>query len=70
MLPAKIIDELGLKGYKIGGVEVSKKHSGFIINTGNGTANHLESLIQDIKNIVYEKTGIELHEEIIFIGEK
>lgn len=70
VLPAKIIDELGLKGTKIGGVEISTKHSGFIVNVDNGTANHLETLVDFIINKVYEKENIKLQTEIIFIGDK
>lgn len=70
IIPAKLIDELGLKGKRIGGVEVSKKHSGFIVNVKNGTASELEELINFVKQQVEYKTSIKLENEIIFIGDK
>ena len=65
--PAKIIDELGLKGLTIGGAQVSTKHAGFIINTGNATAKDVEMLIKIIKEKVFSETGIKLEEEIEFV---
>ena len=64
---SKLVDEAGLKGTKIGGIEVSKKHAGFFINTGNGTANDVNNFISYVKKIIKEKYNIELHQEIIFI---
>ncbi len=64
---SKLIDEAGLKGYRIGGIEVSKKHAGFFVNTGNGTAKDVNDLIAYVKNIVKEKYNVQLNEEIIFI---
>lgn len=66
-ITAKLIDECGLKGYKIGGAQVSEKHAGFIINKQNATATDIIELIEYIKKTVYEKTGnmIELEIEII-----
>lgn len=65
----KLIDDLGLKGYKIGDAQVSTKHSGFIVNTGNATASDVLRLINYIKEKVLEINGVELHEEIIVLGE-
>ena len=64
----KIIDDAGLKGMKIGGAEVSREHANFIINTG-GSSSDVYSLINAVKKSVYEKTGINLDEEVIYIGE-
>ena len=66
-ITAKIIDECGLKGYKIGGAQVSTKHAGFIVNTGNATAQDIINLIEHIKKTVHEKMGkqIELEIEIL-----
>lgn len=69
IIPAKLIDDLGLKGTKVGGVEVSTKHSGFIVNINNGSVSDLEKLIELIKEEVYKKYGINMQTEIIFIGE-
>lgn len=64
---AKLIDECGLKGYTIGGAQVSTKHAGFIVNTGNATAKDVLDLIEYIQKEVYKKTRkrIELEMEVI-----
>jgi len=66
-ITAKLIDECGLKGYRIGGAEVSEKHAGFIINKGNSTSKDILDLIEYVKTKVKEKTGedIKLEVEII-----
>ncbi len=66
-ITAKIIDECGLKGYRIGDAQVSEKHAGFIINRGNASATEIIKLIENVKKIVLEKTNkkIELEIEII-----
>lgn len=65
---ARLIDNLGLKGYSIGGACVSPKHANFIINQGNATAYDIEQLIQFIQNKVAENTGINLIPEVHIIG--
>lgn len=67
IIPAKIIDKLGLKGVKIGGAEISYKHCGFIVNKNNATASDVINLINLIKTTIKNKTGIELEEEIIIM---
>lgn len=66
-MTAKLIDECGLKGYTIGGAQVSTKHAGFLVNTGNATAKDFLELVEVVKNTVYEKFNkiIELEIEII-----
>ncbi len=64
---SKLIDEAGLKGARIGGVAISEKHAGFIVNFGDGTSNDALSLIGHIKAEVQNKFGITLEEEIIFV---
>ena len=66
---AKLIDDAGLKGYSIGGAEVSIKHSGFIINKGNATAKDVLDLIEYIKDEVYKKYNKKVELEIEVIGE-
>ena len=61
---SKIIDECGLKGFRIGGAEVSNKHAGFIINVDNASYEDVVSLIQTVHDIVLEKTGISLETEV------
>lgn len=68
-ISAALIDEAGLKGYAIGGAQVSKKHAGFIVNTGNATATDIQNLIDYIIKVVYEKFGKVLELEIEIIGE-
>lgn len=68
-ITAKLIDELGLKGYSIGGAQVSQKHAGFIINTGNATAKDIINLINYVKEKVYEKFGKTIEEEVKILGE-
>ena len=66
----KLIDEAGLRGFKIGGAQVSEKHCNFLINTGDATAADLEALITHIQAEVKSHSGIELEAEIKIIGEK
>ena len=68
-ITAKLIDECNLKGYKIGGAQVSEKHAGFIINTGNASAKDIIDLIKYVKTKVYEKFGVEIKPEVRIIGE-
>ena len=68
-ITAKLIDECGLKGYTIGGAQVSEKHAGFIVNTGKATAQNILDLIAYIKHEVFEKTGKCINLEIEVIGE-
>lgn len=64
----KLIDECGLKGVSIGGAFVSDKHANFILND-NGTSSDVKRLIDKVKNTVFEKTGILLEEEVVYIGD-
>lgn len=68
-ITAKLIDECGLKGYTIGGAKVSEKHAGFIVNTGEATAQNILDLIEHIKKVVYEKTGKLIKLEIEVLGD-
>ncbi|MEX1376555.1 MAG: UDP-N-acetylmuramate dehydrogenase [Eubacteriales bacterium] len=66
----KLIQEAGLQGYTVGGAQVSKKHAGFVVNTGKATAEDVETILKDIQDKVYEKHKVELEKEIIIIGDK
>ena len=68
-ISAKLIDDAGLKGYKIGGAKVSEKHAGFVVNDARATAQDVIDLIDYIKRVVYDKFGKLLEEEIEIIGE-
>lgn len=63
----KIIDDIGLKGKKCGGAQVSTLHANFIINKNNATSQDVKNLIDEIKKEVKEKAGISLEEEVIII---
>lgn len=69
-ITAKLIDEAGLKGYSIGGAEVSTKHSGFIINRGNATTKNVLELVKYVEDEVYKKFNKKIELEIDIIGEK
>ena len=64
---ARLIDESGLKGFSIGGAEVSKKHAGFIVNNGNATSNDFRVLSNYVKQTVFVRHGVQLEEEIEFL---
>lgn len=63
-----LIEQSGLKGYTIGGAQVSEKHAGFIINIGGATCADVLALIEHIKKTVFNNFGVELESEIIKIG--
>ena len=67
---AKLIDEAGLKGYRVGGAQVSEKHAGFIVNVDNATAKDVIELTDYIKEKIEEKFGKKINLEIQIIGEK
>jgi len=67
-ITAKLIDECGLKGYTIGGAQVSEKHAGFIINKNNATSKDILDLIEYVKTKVKEKTGEDIKLEVEIIG--
>lgn len=62
-----LIEQAGLKGFSIGGAQVSEKHAGFVINTGDATANDVKALLAHIQKTVYEKDGVTLEPEIRII---
>ncbi len=64
----KLVDEAGLRGFKLGGAQMSEMHCNFMINTGNATASDLESLGEHVRAQVLEKTGVTLEWEIKRIG--
>lgn len=64
---SKLIDQAKLKGTKIGGAEVSKKHAGFIVNSDNATSKNILDLMGLIKSRVYDEFHVSLEEEILFM---
>ena len=65
----KLIQDAGLRGYQVGGAQVSEKHCGFVINKENATATDVVNLIHDVQRIVYEKFQVQLDTEVKFLGE-
>jgi len=65
---AKLIDDMGLKGFKIGGAEISTMHSNFIINTSSASSKDIYELITVIQQKVLQKKGIFLQTEVIMMG--
>lgn len=63
-----LIEAAGMKGYSIGGAQVSEKHAGFIVNTGEATAGEIYALMQHVIATVREHSGVTLESEIKFIG--
>ena len=60
----KLIEDCGLKGYRVGGAEVSRKHAGFVINVGGATADDILSIEAEIKRRVFEQFGVALEREV------
>ena len=61
---AALIDQAGLKGYTVGGAAISTKHAGFAVNVGGATAEDVKNLLQQVSDIVFEKSGIRLEPEV------
>ncbi|WP_251206949.1 UDP-N-acetylmuramate dehydrogenase [Acetatifactor aquisgranensis] len=64
----KLIMDAGFSGYRVGGAQVSEKHCGFVINTGNATAVDVRKLISEIQEQVKERFRVDLEPEIVFLG--
>ena len=65
-----LIEKNNLKGASVGGAQVSQKHAGFVINTGNATCEDVLSLIKKVKDTVKQADGVDLEPEVIFVGRK
>ena len=61
---AALIDQVGLKGFRVGGAAISEKHAGFAVNMGNATADDVKQLLRQVSDRVYEATGIRLEPEV------
>ena len=64
---AKLIEDSGLKGYTVGGAQVSEKHSGFVINCGGATFTDVRKIIKDIQDKVFADSGVMLECELIAV---
>lgn len=65
----KLIQDAGLRGYQVGGAQVSEKHCGFVINKGDATARDVRQLITDVQKKVYEEFHVQIEPEVKMIGE-
>ena len=65
----KLIEDAGLRGFRIGDAQVSEKHCGFVINRGNATAAQVCELMQEVVKKVKETSGVTLEPEVKRIGE-
>lgn len=65
----KLIMDAGLRGYSVGGAQVSEKHCGFVVNKGGATASDVVKLMNDVRDKVMEEFGVELEPEVKMIGE-
>mgnify|MGYP000954445528 FL=1 len=64
---ARLISDAGLKGYQVGGARISDKHPNFVTNIGNATFNDVISVIEHVKEVVFEKFNIKLETEIVIL---
>ncbi|UHR02580.1 UDP-N-acetylmuramate dehydrogenase [Peptoniphilus sp. GNH] len=64
----KLIDDAGLRGFRLGDAQISEKHCGFVINRGEATASEVIDLIETVQKIIYDKYGIEIEREVKIIG--
>lgn len=67
---AAMIDQAGLKGFTVGGAQISEKHAGFIVNRGGATARNVEDLLAAVQKTVFDRFGTMLEPEIVIVGEK
>ena len=65
----RLIDQCGLKGTRIGGIEITHRHANIMINRGGGTAQDLKKMIEHVQDVVQRDTGYLLETEVKFIGE-
>lgn len=65
----KLIMDAGLRGYRVGGAQVSEKHCGFVVNTDHATAEDVRRLMREVSDCVWEKFQVKLEPEVKFLGE-
>ncbi len=69
LFAAKLIDDCGLRGLRVGDAQVSEKHTGFVVNLGSATASDILALMDEVKRRVLDQTGVALEPEVRIIGE-
>lgn len=67
---ARLVEEAGLKGFRIGGAEISTLHANFIVNTGQATASDVLTLMERIQQTIKDRYGVELVPEVLVVGER
>ena len=65
----KLIEDAGLRGFSVGGAQVSEKHCGFVVNKGDATSSDIYELIKEVKSRVYASSGVTLEPEVVMVGE-
>lgn len=65
----QLIEAAGLKGFTIGGAQVSQKHANFIVNTGGATANDIHSVIENVRSTVQSRFAVDLKTEVVYLGD-
>ncbi len=65
---ARLIEDCGLQGYRVGGAQVSEKHAGFVVNTGGATSHEVYELLDHVRRTVFEQTGVVLEPEIVILA--
>ena len=65
-----MIEKAGLKGFRVGGAEVSRKHAGFVVNAGGATAADVLGLIRHIQETIRRTDGVDLVPEVLILGEE
>ncbi len=65
-----LIEQTGLKGFSVGGAQISAKHAGFVVNSGEATAADVLNLIKEVQRQVYAKNGVKLFPEVRILGEE
>ncbi len=66
---AALLEECGLKGYRIGDAQISEKHAGFVVNRGHATAAEIQALCRHAQETVQRQRGVALEPEVQFVGE-
>jgi len=69
-LRGALVEECGLKGFTVGGAQVSEKHAGFVINVGGATASDVIDVIEHCQKTVFETKGVMLEPEVEIIGQE
>ena len=64
-----LVDRAGLKGRRLGGAQISETHANFVVNDGTATAGEIRTLIETARAAVRERFGVELRDEVVYLGE-